>query len=583
MNTEQYTLKMRKRAVKVKFFRKHNELRWNKILQNYWKTLTVTFLIPFLLINILVFVYYRHVLVNQTVSNQFTTLYQKQYVLDRVAHEAEIIYSQLSQNSTVEGFFDFHNINQASDYYFRDLESVVKTTTVLSSNLDSIYIYNQNADYVFTTTTPGKIAMFFDNDWYHMYREKKQSFVTSRIIDNKLLITYCFTDETPSGNTGLVVVNFNMIDIFSFSISEDGHDVKLADIEGNVFCRENEFIIQTESKPDVFFNNSAKRGSFITLNTAGTYLKSPDSIFTLFIEKENIFSGNEYLTLIILVALIMVIAVLLSFILAYILSSKLYNYITDIVLSMDATGNSEEKDELRNVIEKIATNSLDSSKVESELAEKVSLLRQSQTIALQTQITPHFLYNTLQAINFTTLKLCKGDNDASRMIVLFSDLLHAALDTKGYLVPLDTEIDYVKQYLKIQQYKYGDKFSFTLDLEDNTSNLTVIKLMLQPIVENAIHHGILPTKKKCRIILSTMTTPKKFIIKISNDGVPVNPQKLYKINSMLENPKEISQSHHIGLSNVNQRIKLIFGNDYGCRIHSTEALTTVTITLPLNK
>ncbi|MBO5453569.1 MAG: histidine kinase [Clostridia bacterium] len=566
------------------FFKKHKELRWNKILQSYWKTLTVTFLIPFLLINILVFIYYRHILVNQTISNQLTTLYQKQTVLDKAAYDAEIIYSQLSQNDTVSDFFDFNDISQAHDYYFRELERVIKTTTVLSSSLDSIYIYNESADYVFTTRTPGKIANFPDNSWYSTYKENNGSFVQSRILDNNLIVTYCFETYTNSGNNGIIVINFNLIDVFSSSVSETHHTVCLADIEKNVFKRADDFIVNYETDfVHLFENSSLKSESNVNFNSAGTYLKSTGGIFTLFIENESIFAGNEYFTLIMLTIGIVLIALLISFILAYILSSKLYNYIANIVLSMDAAGNNEEKDVLRDVIEQIATNSLNSHELESELAEKVSLLRQSQTIALQTQITPHFLYNTLQAINFTTLKLCKGDNDASRMIVLFSDLLHAALDTKGYLVSLETEIEYVKQYLKIQQYKYGDKFSFTLDLADGTLNLTVIKLMLQPVIENAIHHGILPTKRKCRIILSTMVTSEKFIIKVSNDGVPVKPEKVLQLNSILENPKEISQSRHIGLSNVNQRIKLIFGNDYGCRIHSTESLTTVTIALPLTK
>ncbi len=569
--------------MRINLFKERSELRWNKILQSYWKTLTVTFLIPFLLINLLVSVYYRHILVNQSISNQLTALYQKHSLLDNVAHEAEIIYSQLSANDTVSDFFAFKNANDTKDYYFDGLGDVIKNITVLSSNLDSIYLYNESADYVFSSRTPGKISTFFDNEWYNLYKEKKLSFVTSRIFDNKLLITYCFAVNANSPEMGFIVVNFNMIDLFSFSVSEDVHNVKLLDENGFTFERIDNSIQKTSNNTIVrFIDNSQKSGSYTTLSTAGTYLKSTDGIFTLFIEKESIFEDNEYFTLLILLMSIILLAVFLSFILAYMLSSKLYNYIADIALSTDATGNIEERDALTSVITKIAANSLSSKEADTELAEKVSLLRQSQTIALQTQITPHFLYNTLQAINFTTLKLCNGDNDASRMIVLFSELLHAALDTKEYLVPLKTEIEYVKQYLKIQQYKYGDKFSFILDLDENTDNITVVKLMLQPIVENAIHHGILPSKRKCRIILSAITTSEKFIIKVSNDGVSIPADKVLEINSMLENSKEISQTNHIGLSNVNQRIKLIFGDSYGCRIHSTDSLTTITVTLPLN-
>jgi two-component system sensor histidine kinase YesM len=336
-------------------------------------------------------------------------------------------------------------------------------------------------------------------------------------------------------------------------------------------------------KDDFVSSNSAigKSGNITSFNMVKCYTKSNEGVFTLVSEKTGLFSKTQYIAIVIILIITILVTIILAFILAYILASRLYKYIANIMLSLNGQAGEDENKELNKVIETIAGNSLNSSQVESELAEKVALLRQSQTIALQTQITPHFLYNTLQAINFITIKLCGGNNDASRMIVLFSDLLHSALDTKSYLVPLKQEIGYVEQYLEIQKYKYGDKFKFILDVPEETKNLTVVKLMLQPIIENAIHHGILPTRKICRIILSAkLTSDKKLVVKISNDGVSIPPDKVLEINRCLETQKELTQSNHIGLPNVNRRIKLIFGEEYGCSVHSTEELTIITITLP---
>lgn len=579
MSIEPYISEAVKKSVKNNLFTSIQDFKKNKILYSYWKTLAVTFLIPFLLIIALISGYYRYILVNQTISNQMNTLYQKQKILDQTAYEAEIAYSQFSDNNIITDFFTVTNYDDFDSELKFNMNSFIKATTLLSPNLESVYLYNPEIDTVYTNHSSYFLSDMKDTFWFDAYKEKGYSFVFARVIDGKFMITYCFENSISLDTKGLIVFNFNLSDFFSYSSNEY---IKLCDNEAKVFSIEDSKLSVTDDVKLAKKLFLERNGSITKLNTVTSYITSTDGIFKIFIEDGKIFSGYEYFVLSVIVLFIMLLALGIAFALSYILSSKLYNYVTDIVLTIDGGETSEEKDELKRVIRSVAVNSVNSTDVEAELAEKVSLLRQSQTVALQTQITPHFLYNTLQAINFTTLKLCKGDNDASKMIVLFSDLLHAALDTKSYLVPMSEEIKYAEKYLEIQQFKYGDKFQFILDLAEGTENLTVIKLMLQPIIENAIHHGILPTKKRCRIILSTMISKdNKFIIKVTNDGVGISPDKLYKLNQDLENPVEIKQARHIGLSNVNQRIKLIFGDEYGCYINSNNEFTAVIITLPL--
>lgn len=198
------------------------------------------------------------------------------------------------------------------------------------------------------------------------------------------------------------------------------------------------------------------------------------------------------------------------------------------------------------------------------------------------QINPHFLFNTLQVISLISMKLLKGDNEVSRSINLLADLLKNALNTDETIVSVRDEMIYAKKYIDIQNIRYGGKIIVEWDIPDEVLDAEVIKMTLQPLLENSIQHGISKLSGGGKIIVSTEIKNGNLIIIVADNGNKIDEDRLRKIKESLKNSKQIT-AKNIGLSNINQRIKLVFGEEYGCDINSCELGTCVKVVIPYNK
>lgn len=208
--------------------------------------------------------------------------------------------------------------------------------------------------------------------------------------------------------------------------------------------------------------------------------------------------------------------------------------------------------------------------------EKEEQKRNSELAFLRSQINPHFVHNTLFSIK-CLIDLNKN-SEAIKMLDAFTKLTKETFNVDQEFITLEKECLNVKNYIKLQQIRYGDKIQFEIDLEEDTKNLLVPALLLQPIVENGIFHGIEP-KKDLGMIVITSKIKKKFLeIQVSDDGVGISKENLEKITQ-----KNNKLSRSIGLSNVQARIQLLYGEAYGLSIDSELNIgTVVTITLPVS-
>lgn len=222
----------------------------------------------------------------------------------------------------------------------------------------------------------------------------------------------------------------------------------------------------------------------------------------------------------------------------------------------------------------------DKETAENELVKSLELLKRSQITALQEQINPHFIYNALNLISVIDMSEHKKQTPITTIVTLLSDLLSSVINTKTYLVDFEIELEYLKKYMQLQNIKYKNKFALKLDIAPETLSLATAKFILQPIVENAITHGILKSdKKEGTIKITAKTDGKAFKITVWDNGKGISPEKLSDLQKKLINGKE-PEERHIGLLNVNQRLRLIFGSQYGCSISSDDSGTSITFTLP---
>lgn len=206
--------------------------------------------------------------------------------------------------------------------------------------------------------------------------------------------------------------------------------------------------------------------------------------------------------------------------------------------------------------------------------------RKYELQALQAQINPHFLYNTLDSIIWMAET---NDSNIVAMTEALAKLFRISLNKGNEEISLERELEHVKNYLIIQSMRYADKFTYEISAESGVERCRTIKLILQPIVENCIYHGIKKKRGTGKITIRAYRREQNLIIEISDDGCGMPEEICRKILSDEIESENISGSG-IGVKNVNERIQLRFGKKYGLSYSSEEGVgTTVTYVLPYNE
>lgn len=211
---------------------------------------------------------------------------------------------------------------------------------------------------------------------------------------------------------------------------------------------------------------------------------------------------------------------------------------------------------------------------EAELKKK-----ETEYSLLQSQINPHFLYNTLNLLRWKAMMLTGSENDVTDIICTLSDFFRLSLSKGENLVSLGAELDHARKYMDIMKFRC-DNLTTNFQVYEDIQNYKVPKIILQPILENAINHGILRVKRSGVINIAARAQDDMVIIDISDNGVGMEPQKLLALREVVAS-MEKGNTKGFGLRNVNQRIKYCFSSQYGITIDSIENEgTTVTVTIP---
>ena len=203
-----------------------------------------------------------------------------------------------------------------------------------------------------------------------------------------------------------------------------------------------------------------------------------------------------------------------------------------------------------------------------DLEERREKERNAQFQALYAQISPHFLSNTLNTIRFLAERQNAGN--ISELTASLITLLHYSMNNQKDEVLLKEEIEYIQNYLVIQEYRYYGIFEVKFEIEKETENCRILKFMIQPLVENSIIHGTAGLERPGKILIRTKKRGKRLVIEVIDNG-----------NGFREERQDKDKTHGIGLENVRQRIELFYGPEYFLRIQSKEHhYTKVVLELP---
>ena len=202
----------------------------------------------------------------------------------------------------------------------------------------------------------------------------------------------------------------------------------------------------------------------------------------------------------------------------------------------------------------------------NELLEQVKKeqirLRKAEFELLQSQINPHFLYNTLDTLNWKAVKY--KDEDMENLISSLCDFYRISLSDGNEFITIEQELHHVQSYINIQSIRFKNLFRYTIDCPDELMNYYSLKVILQPLVENAITHGLRPKGQGGLLNISIIEQGKDVVVYVNDNGVGMDESTLSEVLSGLNN----IDLHKYGLYNVNQRIRLTYGEGYGINIES---------------
>ncbi len=212
-------------------------------------------------------------------------------------------------------------------------------------------------------------------------------------------------------------------------------------------------------------------------------------------------------------------------------------------------------------------------------------LKEAQFMALQAQINPHFLYNTLETID--ALSVCERTDDIGKIVQALSECFRYAMEKKKS-VPLREELQHVTEYLKIMSIRYENKFSYQTEIEEGLSDMQVPKIILQPLAENAIVHSILKQERIGKITIRCAREESGICMEVADNGAGMDEEGLFSLREsltenrtqpVLENSKEAEREQkkrgHIGVSNVDRRLRYFFGEKYHMEVESIAGEKTI--------
>lgn len=307
-----------------------------------------------------------------------------------------------------------------------------------------------------------------------------------------------------------------------------------------------------------------------------------DWLLCTLIEDEYIYAQINYM--IELVVIIGVVLLLLAVLYAVVVSGsivrpiyKLKNHMLEVsngnLDSFYEYGGVDEISVLVKVFNQMLT---DIKKLISKVYEVQTQKRNAELRVLQSQINPHFLYNTLDTIQWKAL-----DHDAydvADMINSLSIFFRISLSDGKEFITVEHEVEHVRSYLEIQKIRYKDRVNYNIQVEEAVSKCFVPKMIIQPLVENSIYHGLKMKKQVGNININILSDNDYVVIEVTDDGLGINKEKLDELRNNLANSVE---SEHYGLYNINERLKLTYKDEYNIKIDSRyKNYTRVSLRIP---
>jgi len=476
------------------------------------------------------------------------------------------------------------------DYYYR-------------SGTESLYLFSSNGDrYTNSRTSPYQLADFADHEWFiEAERDRKSVFWGDPLIQgNSMTIPLVrvireITVPVTKGYLISTVKESFIANQYENFVTEGVSDYYIVNERG-IILSHNEKSKIGKSFNDVFSNYHAnisqEEYSYININSSKYLLihyfdKRTGWTFFNSVPENIVKRGAKYIRVITYV--LSGILIIISLIVSYLLTRNIIQPLQLLAERMEKAQNGDwdvtiettNTDEIGKLERSFDVMIRELKKAFVNMIAIQEQKRKAELKVLEFQINPHFLYNTMSTIIWLSEM---HENDAViRVAESLSELFRISISKGHEIISVREELAHVQHYIAIQKVRYSDEFQVEYSINDRVLNMNTIKLILQPLVENSIYHGIRPNNKLgfsgIIRISGELKTTGEIVFHVIDNGIGLNQQEVERLNLFLTN-KDNNESFGVGIRNVHDRIQLSYGSDYGIQFIYDPGYTMVQVTIP---
>ncbi len=513
---------------------------------------------------------------------------------DRLAGSEAFIKLVNNDFATEDEYYGYYMQDQPISEYFNSYPQI-----------NSVHVYLNREDFIYN-----EYFLYADKDitsqyWYKEAEELKTSKWQLIQEDEESLLTLVQPIIGTDGSF-LGVMNISVSPEWFYEITKETHSLLIFSVgqglvfysilddfpAGSVVNDVRSPVPSGISDSEVIDSSTSPLTKYGRVSVSYFDYENSGNLFQVYIIKSNFFlndtTKSAIFTYVVNIFLCVVLSVLLTILFSSIFSRRI-QFLKDQMhnaaagnfeLAEDIRGTDEIYDlylDLKKMVESMQEliNDAYKAKIRSETFKLNQIEAEFKTLA--SQINPHFLYNTLETIRMKAY--CNNDKETADLVKKLGKFMRRCLEVKDGMVTLESELEFTRSYLELQSARFGDRISYTIYCEVNRDYM-ILPLIIQPIVENAFAHGIESAKTNGRITINIRYKGDIVEINVSDNGQGMTPEKL---NELLYKLKEndTSSGKSIGLTNVNKRIKMYHGDEYGLSVKTAMGEgTTITLTLP---
>ena len=535
---------------------------------------------------------------NQIRASNEEMLEKSAVALDSVVSNVTYLSNYLLQKESARDFFSRQEEENPSRETVQELSASLGDAESLFPYVESVWLVSRGAGDVL-----GRSGMLVEKDyrtknWYRICQAYPYERPFSIVLDNETIF-YCTPYFYREDAGGMVAVTLNlreMVEAFFQGELDSSRKLFVMDVSGRIiYCSDPSPVYFDEVRRyelSAMIRSETVEGTAVVPYQGGKAVVSlVDShhqswCYAMLSQWEGYSAEQkalwDYLTL---TAATGIAASVIAGILITYITYRPVKKILDVVRGTEPEEEgSRRENELLYITSHILNTVTNKKRMEQELDERVRHLKKAQVLALQLQINPHFLYNTLDTIKWMTVREEGMDNPSALMLEKLAELYRLTLANDDIVLPLSEEIGCLSLYIEILRVRYSRRIQFVWEVDEALLSCRVLKFCLQPLVENAVQHGLRPRSYWGSVVVAASRREETLLLSVTDDGVGIGPEELQRIERELAEDASPS-GRHIGLRNVHKRIRLLYGNGYGVTVRSrSDGLegTAVELRLPLD-